>query len=159
MTTKTTVEILSDLEVVSERIFDAPRQMVYDTLVDPTLIPEWWGPRGTITVVDEMDVRPGGKWRFVHDPGTEQETGFRGEFRELNPPESVVQTFEWEGMPGHVIVEQVFLEDLGDGRTKFRNVSTFASKEDRDGMLASGMESGQQETHDRFDELLARISA
>ena len=93
------MEVTSDTEVVTERIFDAPRQLVYDTFTDPTLIPEWWGPRGTVTVVDEMDVRVGGKWRFVHDPGTADETGFRGEFRQLNPPESVVQTFEWEGLP------------------------------------------------------------
>ncbi len=159
MTARTTVEVTSETEVVSERIFDAPLQLVYDTFTDPTLIPEWWGPRGTVTVVDSMDVRVGGKWRFVHDPGTENETGFRGEYRQLNPPNSITQTFEWEGLPGHIIVEQVDLEDLGDGRTKLRNVSTFASKDDLDGMISSGMESGQAETHDRFAELLARISA
>jgi uncharacterized protein YndB with AHSA1/START domain len=159
MTTKTTVSLPSNTEIVTERIFNAPRQVVYDTFTDPALIPEWWGPRGTKTVVDQMDVRTGGKWRFVHDPGTEQETAFRGEYREVNPPESVTQTFEWEGMPGHVIVETAYMEDLGDGRTKLRTVSTFASVEDRDGMLQSGMESGLQETHDRFEELLARIAA
>lgn len=159
MSGKTTVEIISDLEVINERIFDAPRDLVFKTFTDPKLIPEWWGPRSTTTVVDVMEVKPGGKWRFVHDPGTDQETGFRGEYREIVPPEKVVQTFEWEGMPGHIIVETVTFEDLGDGRTKLRNISTFATNEDLVGMVESGMESGLTESHDRFEELLNRLSS
>lgn len=146
-------------EIVTERIFDAPRKLVFDTYIDPQYIPEFWGPRNTTTVVDKMDVREGGEWRFVHDPGTDHETVFRGRYLEVKPPESISQTFEWEGLPGHIITETAYFEDLGDGRTKLRTMSMFDSVEDRDGMIASGMESGLRDLHDRFAELLARLNA
>jgi len=104
--------------------------------------------------VDKMDVQSGGAWRFVHTDAEGNELGFRGTYREVTPPERIVQTFEWEGMPGHVIVETLTLEDLG-GRTKVTGVSLFHTTEERDGMLASGMERGLTETHERLDELLA----
>ena len=62
-----------------------------------------------------MDVRPGGSWRFVHEAEDGDEHGFRGTYREITEPERIVQTFEWEGMPGHVAVETMTLEDLGEG--------------------------------------------
>ena len=144
----------ADREIVSERVFDAPRDRVFAAFTDPELIPQWWGPRRFTTIVDKMDVRRGGEWRFVHRDADGNESGFRGTYREVTPPERVVQTFEWEGMPGHVIVETVTFEDLGD-RTRVTNVSLFHTTEERDGMLASGMESGMIETYDRLDELLA----
>jgi uncharacterized protein YndB with AHSA1/START domain len=154
----TTVTTPSDREIVSERVFDAPRERVFAAYTDPKLIPEWWGPRRMTTVVDQMDVKPGGTWRFVaHDPdGPEQ--GFRGAYREVAPPERIVQTFEWEGMPGHVIVEHAAFEELG-GRTRVTVTSLFHTTEERDGMLASGMERGLSESHDRLDELLAAEGA
>ncbi len=145
----------SDREIVSERVFDAPRERVFTAFTDPELIPEWWGPRRLTTTVDKMDVRRGGAWRFVSRDSNGEEQGFRGTYREVTPPERVVQTFEWEGMPGHVIVETVTFEDLG-GRTKVTNTSLFHTTEERDGMLASGMESGLTESHDRLDEVLAK---
>ncbi len=151
----TTVTTPSDREIVSERVFDAPRDRVFAAYTDPERIPEWWGPRGTTTIVDEMDVRPEGAWRFVHRNPDGSESGFRGTYREVTPPERIVQTFEWEGMPGHVLVETATFEDLG-GRTKVTAISLFHTSEERDGMLASGMESGLTETHDRLAELLAR---
>jgi len=100
---KATVTTPSDWEIHIEREFDAPRDLVFATFTDPALIPEWWDPT---TVVDEMVVRPGGSSRFVilGEDGTE-ETAFRGTYREIAPPERLVQTFEWEGLPGHVHVE------------------------------------------------------
>lgn len=157
MSGKTEVTTPSDREIHTERIFDAPRERVWAAFTDPDLIPEWWGPRKYTTVVDVMDVRPGGAWRFYHDLDGEQ-TGFRGTYREVTEPERIVQTFEWEGMPGHVIVETMTLEDLGDGRTKFTGVSLFHTTEERDGMLASGMEGGMSESHERLDDLLAAQS-
>jgi uncharacterized protein YndB with AHSA1/START domain len=151
----TTVTTPSDREIVSERVFDAPRDRVFAAFTDPELIPQWWGPRDQTTIVDQMDVRPGGAWRFVIRDSDGAENGFRGTYREVSPPERIVQTFEWEGMPGHVLVETVMLEDLG-GRTKMTNISLFHTTEERDGMLASGMESGMSESHDRLDELLAK---
>lgn len=144
----------TDREIRVERIFDAPRERVFALWTDPELIPEWWGPRGATTVVDHADPRPGGSWRFVIlSKGVEQ--GFHGTYREIVAPERVVQTFEWEGLPGHVSVETAVFEDLGE-RTKVITTSVFDTTEDRDGMLGSGMESGMNDTYERFDELLAR---
>jgi len=159
MTTTTTVTPVGDKEIHTEQIFNAPRQLVWDTFIDPKLIPEWWGLRSNTTRVDAMDVRPGGAWRFVQIDGDGNESGFSGEFREINPPDSVVQTFEWDGMPGHVIVETAYFEAIDENTTRIRGVSRFDSVEDRDGMLMSGMEGGLNESHDRFTELLARINA
>jgi len=145
----------SDREIRIERVFDAPRDRVFATFTDPELIPEWWGPHGTTTVVDRMDVRTGGSWRFVISNSDGSETGFRGTYREVTPPERVVQTFEWEGMPGHVSVDTATFEDLGE-RTKVTTVSLFHTSEERDGMIASGMERGLNETYARLDEVLAR---
>jgi uncharacterized protein YndB with AHSA1/START domain len=145
----------SEREIVTERDFDAPRERVFAAFTDPELIPEWWGLRRQTTTVDEMDVRPGGSWRFVcHDPGG-GEDGFRGTYREVTPPERLVYTFEWEGMPGHVLVETVEFEELG-GRTKVTTTSLFHTPEERDGMLAGGMEIGLNESYEALDELLAR---
>jgi uncharacterized protein YndB with AHSA1/START domain len=145
----------TDREIHVERAFEAPRDRVFAAFTDPALIPEWWGPRGTTTIVDQMDVRPGGSWRFAMRDRDGGETGFRGTYREVVPPERIVQTFEWEGLPGHVSVETAVFEDLGE-RTKVVTTSIFHTTEERDGMLGSGMERGMNETYARLDELLAR---
>ena len=149
------LKILSDVEIELTRIFDAPRELVFKTMIDPDLIPRWWGPRRYSTIVDKMDVRVGGKWRYANRGSDGQEFWFNGEYREIVPPERVVQTFEFEPMAGHFSIDTATFEDLGDGRTLFRTRSVFQSKEDRDGMLGSGMESGAKETYDRLAEILA----
>jgi uncharacterized protein YndB with AHSA1/START domain len=156
---RATVTTPAEREIHIERVFDAPRDRVFAVYTDPALIPEWWGPRGTTTIVDTMDVRPGGSWRFVARDADGTETGFRGTYREITPPERIVQTFEWEGMPGHVSIDTAEFEDLGDGRTKIVTTSIFHTTEERDGMLGSGMEGGMNETYERLDELLARLAA
>jgi uncharacterized protein YndB with AHSA1/START domain len=152
-----TVTTPTDREIRIERVFDAPRDRVFALYTDPASIPEWWGPRGTTTIVDVMDVRAGGSWCFVARESDGSETAFRGTYREVSPPERLVQTFEWEGMPGHVSVETAEFEDLGD-RTRVVTSSIFHTPEERDGMLGSGMESGMNETYQRLDELLARLA-
>src|SRR5439155_19916464 len=142
-------------EIRAERVFDAPRDRVFAAFTDPKLVPEWWGLRETTTVVDQMDVRPGGSWRFVIRNSDGSETAFRGTYREVTPPERIVQTFEWEGLPGHVSVETATFEELGD-RTKVTTTSLFHTNEERDGMLGSGMEQGMNEAYARLGELLAR---
>lgn len=151
----TTLSTPSDREIVSERVFDAPRERVFAAYTDPELIPRWWGPRRMTTTVDKLEPRAGGAWRFVSRDESGEEQGFRGTFREVTPPERIVQTFEWEGMPGHVIVETLELEDLG-GRTKVTGTSLFHTTEERDGMLHSDMEKGMAESHDQLAELLAQ---
>lgn len=157
-TVKATITTPSDREIHCERVFDAPRDRVYAAYTDPALIPEWWGPRSMTTAVDVMDVRTGGSWRFVMRGADGGETGFRGTYREVTPPERIVQTFEWEGMPGHVSVETATFEDLGE-QTKVVTTSIFHTTEERDGMLGSGMEVGLNETYQRLDELLERLAA
>jgi uncharacterized protein YndB with AHSA1/START domain len=142
----------TEREIVIEREFDAPRERVFAAFVDPELVPRWWARRIDKTVVDEMDVRPGGRWRF-QTSAPDGEHAFRGVYREISPPERLVQTFEYEGMPGHVCVETIEFEDLG-GRTRMVNTSLFHLAEERDAMLEA-MEPGAAETLDRLEEVLA----
>ncbi len=143
----------SDREIRVERIFNAPRDRVWQAFTDPALVAQWWG-RGNRLVIERLEVERGGHWRFVEhsDDGVH---GFEGRFREVTPPERLVQTFEWDGMPGYVILETADFEDLGDGRTRVVNVSLFYSTEERDGMLSSGMEQGLNESYAALDRLLA----
>jgi len=140
------------------RLFDAPRELVFEAHSKCEHLEKWWGPRQYELALCEMDFRPGGKYRFLHrGPDGLEEHGFRGEYREIEPPERIVWTFEWEGMPGHVSVDTLTLEDLGGGKTKLTAHSLFDSREDRDGMLQSGMEEGMRETWDRLDEHLETL--
>ena len=148
-----TVSTPSDREIVMTRAFDAPRDLVFKAYTDPNVIPQWWGQRDSTTIVDKMDVRPGGLWRFVQQAQDGSELGFRGEFREIVPPERLVYTFEFEGMPGHILVETITFEEQ-DGTTTLTSTSVFDSIEDRDGMLSSGMEEGVAESLDRLEEYL-----
>ena len=149
-----TITTPGDREIVTERVFEAPRERVFQAYVDPELIPQWWGPRAGTTVVDKMDVRVGGDWRFVTQHPEYGESAFRGTYRAVDPPAKLEQSFEWEGMPGHVLIETATFEDLG-GRTKVTTRSLFHTTEERDGMVASGMEGGLNESYERLDELLA----
>jgi uncharacterized protein YndB with AHSA1/START domain len=156
-TNQLTVTPRAEREIVSERIFDAPRERVFAAFVDPEAVTQWWGPRGGTTIVDQMDPRPGGLWRFVYRNDSDgEEVAFRGVYREVTPPERLAQTFEYEPMPGHISVDISTFEDLGDGRTKVTTLSQFHTPEERDGMIDSGMERGMGETYDRLEELLTK---
>lgn len=151
-TNKLLITTPAEREIRAERIFNAPRDRVWAAITDPKLIAQWWG-RGMGVKVVTYDPKRGGKWRFETADGQ----GFEGKFREVVPKERVVQTFEWDGMPGHVIVETMTLEDLGDGRTKLVNVSLFHTGWERDGMLNSGMEGGMSASYNALDQLLASL--
>jgi uncharacterized protein YndB with AHSA1/START domain len=154
-TMKATVTTPTDREIHIERIFNAPRDRVWQAMTDPKLIAQWWG-RGNKLVIEKFELERGGHWRFV-EHGPDGMHGFEGRFREVTPPERVVQTFEWDGMPAHVIIETAVLEDLGDGRTKLVNTSLFHTTEERDGMLQSGMEGGLNESYAALDRVLAKM--
>jgi uncharacterized protein YndB with AHSA1/START domain len=154
-TNKATITIPGDRDIRIERIFNAPRERVWKAMTDPALVAQWWG-RGNKLVVEKFELERGGHWRFVEHAGG-QTHGFEGRFAEVTPPEKIVQTFEWDGMPGHVALETMTLEDLGDGRTRFVTTSLFMTAEDRDGMLQSGMESGMNESYAALDRLLASM--
>jgi uncharacterized protein YndB with AHSA1/START domain len=154
---KLTVTTPSDREIVMTRTFDAPRELVFEAHSSCEHMSNWWGPRKYEVASCEIDFRPGGSWRMVHKTADgSEEYGFRGEFRQIVPPERIVWTFEWEGMPGHVSVETLTLEER-DGKTTLTATSVYDTVEDRDGMLQSGMEEGAAEAYDRLDEYLVTL--
>ena len=155
-TAKAIVTTPTDREIRIERIFNAPRERVWEAMTDPKLIAQWWG-RGNKLVIERFEPERGGHWRFVEhsDHGVH---GFEGRFREVTPPERTVQTFEWDGMPGYVIVETITLEDLGDGRTRLVTTSLFHTNPERDGFLQSGMEGGVNASYDALDKVLAAMT-
>lgn len=131
---------------------------MFKAQTDPALIPQWWGPSRYATVVDTMDPRSGGSWRFIQRDSAGDEYAFRGVYHEVRSPERIVYTFEFEAMPGHVSLETVTFEELGN-KTKLTDRVVFQSVEDRDGMLKSGMEEGARETMARFAALLEKGKA
>ena len=153
---ETTFEIGPEgTSVVITRIFDAPPALVYRAFTDPALIPHWYGPRYLETIVDKLDLRPGGEWRFINRDPSGEEYGFHGVFLELAPPRFIKQSWVFEGMEGAETIETATFEDLGDGRTKYVGTSEAGSREAVEGMLASGMIEGAIETYDRLEEILA----
>ncbi len=151
----TTVTAPSDTEVRIEREFDAPRELVYEAYTDPDLMTEWLGPRRLTMTVQEMDVRTGGSYRYTHSD-EEGSYVFFGEFREVDAPRLLVQTFQWEGNDAPPSVDRVEFEELEGDRTRIVVTGTFDSKESRDAMLEAGMEKGVREGYEKLDELLAR---
>ncbi|MEU4344757.1 SRPBCC family protein [Nocardia sp. NPDC023852] len=143
----------TDREIHVERIFDAPRERVWAAYSRIELLTQWWG-RGNRLDVERWEFRRGGHWRFVeHSDG--ETNGFEGRFREITPQERMVYSFEWDGMPAYVAVDNVSFVDLGDGRTKVVTDSQFHTSQERDGMLQSGMETGLNASYRALDALLA----
>jgi uncharacterized protein YndB with AHSA1/START domain len=151
-----TISTPGDREIRIERVFDAPVERVWQAFTDPELLAQWWG-RGNKLVIERMEVERGGHWRFV-EHSSDGVHGFEGRYREVTPRERLVQTFEWEGMPGYVAVDTAVFEDLGDGRTKVVTTSLFHTSEERDGMLDSGMEAGLNQSYAVLDDLLRTLA-
>lgn len=145
-------------EYVIIRVFDAPRDTVFKAYTDPDRIPQWWGPVRFTTVVDKMDVRRGGIWRFVQHDAEGREYAFHGVYHEVRSPIRLVQTFEFEGTPGQVSLETAVFEEQ-NGRTRVTSRTVFQSVEDRDEMLKEGMEEGAIETMDRLAGLVERAGS
>ncbi len=145
-------------EVTFTRVFDASRERLFRAYTDPKLIPQWWGPRRLSTTIDKGDARPGGQWRYVHHDADGREHAFHGVYHDVVAPERIVQTFEYEGVPGHVSLDTVTFEER-DGKTILRGLSVFQSIADRDGMVSAGMSSGLAESMDRLAELLESKNA
>jgi uncharacterized protein YndB with AHSA1/START domain len=148
----------SDTVIQMTRVFDAPRDLVFEAHTSAEHMSKWWGPRKYEVVSAEYDFRPGGKWRIEHRGPEGDEHGFRGEFREIVRPERIVWTFEYEGAPGQIAVETMTLEEH-DGKTTLTVRSDAGSKEARDAVLESGMESGAAETYDRLEEYAQSLAA
>ena len=155
--TETTTVYTDGEYLVMERIFDAPRELVWKVITDPDRITDWWGPHGYTTTVVEMDVRPGGHWRFINHTTGGEDVPFKGEYLEVVPPERLVQTFivDVDGLREEAAITTLTLEDLG-GRTKVTNRDRFPSADTLEGALSSGMVRGAIETWDRLASELAK---
>ncbi len=140
------------------RFVKAPPELVFDVMTDPQHVPHWWGPRGLELVVCEMDLRVGGRWRFVSQAPDGQQFGFHGEYREIDRPHRVVQTFVFEGAPDHEAVDTLTFQPA-EGGTLLVGEMVHDSVESRDAHVASGMAAGMEETYLRLDELLASLTA
>ena len=150
----TSVTLPSDREMVFEHTFDAPRELVFKVMYDPKHIPNWWGPSRLRTVVDAMEFRPGGKWRFLQYEPDGTLHAFYGEYIEIVPPERVVMTFAYEPWPNRVSRATHTLAER-DGRTTLTAHMLFDTKEEREQMMESGAKAGYDEGMQRLAALLA----
>lgn len=135
------------------RDFDAPVSAVFEAHRDPEKVSRWLGPRGYEMVVSEWDFTTGGGYRYVHSDPEGAEFGFRGVFHSVRENEFALQTFEFDGAPDEVALEFLWLEDLGEGRSRLRGRSIGRTVEGRDAMVESGMEHGMSEGYERLDEI------
>lgn len=139
-------------ELFITREFDAPRELVFKAHIDPDLFVRWLGPRGYEMKLETFEPRSGGGYRYIHKDTEGNVFGFHGAFHVMTP-ERIVQTFEFEGYPGHVSLDCMTLEDLPGNRTRITIQSVYQSVADRDGMIQSGMERGVNEGYERLDEI------
>jgi len=147
----------SDYEIRMERLFDAPRHLVFEAMTKPEHVKEWWGRLGDgySVPVCEIDLRVGGAWRFVnrHPKG---EAAFHGEYREITPPSRLVFTEIFEEFPDTVSVVTSELTDEG-GKTRFTATVRYPSRDVRDMVAASGMARGAGISYDRLEDLVAAL--
>ena len=155
MTTTKIVAPAGEPFIDMEREFDAPAELVHRAYLEPELVKQWLGPRKYEMVIDRWDARDGGSYRYVHRDGDSQH-GFRGVFHSM-AKDNMVQTFEYEGAPGHVSLDTQVIEDLPGGRSRMRSHSIFMSVADRDAMVEGGMSEGVEDGYNRLDELLAKL--
>ena len=142
-------------QVLTEREFAAPRELLYRAFTDIDLLTQWLGPRQYTMKVDRFDMRDGGSYRYLHVGDDGDEHWFHGVFHGEPSLDGIVQTFEYEGVPGHVSLDTVTFEER-DGKTVVHTNTVFQSIEDRDGMVQSGMSDGMNDGYDRLEELLAK---
>jgi uncharacterized protein YndB with AHSA1/START domain len=145
----------TDTEILITREFDAPAHLVYQAMTTPELVKRWWNAkRGEVTVA-EIDLRVGGKWRYVMVTPEGLEVGFHGEYREIVPNERTVHTEVYEGVPGGDDIPAVVTTTLTekDGRTTLTARMAVPSREVRDMIIESGMEAGLQDAYDLLEEV------
>jgi uncharacterized protein YndB with AHSA1/START domain len=155
---KATLTLPTDEQILITREFDAPRHLVYRAWTTPELVRRWWhARRGEVTVV-EIDLRVGGKWRYVMVADDGMEVGFHGEYREVVPEERIVSTETYEGLPDGVSEENgstlntaTFTE--ADGSTLVTLLIEAKNRESRDAIIESGMEAGLQDALDLLEEI------
>jgi uncharacterized protein YndB with AHSA1/START domain len=142
-----------NLEVRTRRVYKTSPERLFKAYTDPEQIPNWWGPAYLTTTVEILEPRPGGRWRFVQTEPSGEEYAFNGVYQEIDEPHKIVNTFEYEPMAGHILVETITFEPQPDGTTLLTAVAKYANLEDLEGMVASGMERGAVESQERLASL------
>ncbi|HST42934.1 MAG TPA: SRPBCC family protein [Conexibacter sp.] len=155
--TKTaTVTLPADDQILIVREFDAPKHLVWKAWTTPELVKRWWSSDMGETTLAEIDLRVGGRWRYVMVAG-DMEVGFHGEYREIVEHERLVSTEVYEGMPDAHSVNTATFEEA-DGRTTLTILVQHASKEHRDGHIASGMEGGMNRAMDYLERVAISLA-
>jgi uncharacterized protein YndB with AHSA1/START domain len=154
-----TVTLPTDLQILITREFDAPRHLVYRAWTTPELVRRWWSGRQGEMTVAEIDLRVGGRWRYVMMANNGIEVAFHGEYREIVPNERIVNTevFEMPGAPETQPALNVVTFTETDGRTTLSLLVETATRQDRDAIIESGMETGMQEQMDLLEELVVSL--
>jgi uncharacterized protein YndB with AHSA1/START domain len=153
----TTFTTPSDLEVAATRVVDAPRVLVWEAWTDPKHVSRWMlGPEGWTMPICEIDLRPGGTWRFVWRKADGTEMELRGVYREIVPPRRLVNTESWGGDWPETVNTLILTEE--DGRTTMVCTVLYPSKEARDRALGTGMKDGWSQSYDRLDTYLASVA-
>jgi uncharacterized protein YndB with AHSA1/START domain len=152
---ETTFTLPSDREIEITRVFDAPRELVFDALTNPEHVPQWFGLRDWALPVCEIDLRPGGAWRYVMHCADGRKMGMSGVYREIERPERLVYTESFDDYPGETINTGILTEK--DGLTTFTATILYESKEHRDAVIGSGMQRGAAVTYDRLAEYLGAL--
>lgn len=145
-------------EIVIRRAFKAPRELVFTMWTNPEYLPQWWGPSELTTIVDSLDARRGGIWRYIHRDAEGNEYIHNGVFHEVAAPSRLINTYEFESYPGVVGLVTVTFEEEA-GQTVLTETTLYPSVEVRDGVLQSGMSEGVYELMDRFEDLLEKLQA
>ena len=152
---KLAITLPSDLELVLTRSFDAPASLVFDCLTNVEHVRKWWGCSESEATF-EIDLRVGGKWRFVLFMSENERQGFYGEYREIVRPTRLVYTFIFEPFPDNGAIVTVLLTEI-NGRTTLTETILHETKQGRDDCLNSGMDQGASQSYDRLEDLLVEL--
>lgn len=152
---RATITLPAEDQILITREFDAARHLVYRAYTTPELVRQWWcGERGEVTIC-EIDLRPGGEWRYVLMANAGFEVGFHGVYQEIEENLRIVSTEVFEGLPGEEAISTATFEDVPSGGTLLSILVAHSTQDARDMHLQSGMEDGMNEAFDRLEKVAA----
>ncbi|GAB3434489.1 SRPBCC family protein [Flindersiella endophytica] len=145
--------------IIITRRFDAPRDLVYRAYTEPEILAQWLAGCDATMTIERYDLRDGGRWRYLSHDSDGGVHAFRGVFHGTPSPDGIVQTFEYEGSPGHVSLDTTTFDELGGAWTEVRSVSCFQSVANRDRIVEQGAELGARASAEQLARVLARLQA
>ena len=152
---ETTFQLPSDLDIVTTHMLPAQSNLVFQAYTNPAIISQWWGRKSKKTVVEKLELKPGGAWRFLQYDEVGNETGFHGEFHTIQDMELLSYTMEWEAFPDIHGFETIEFKQV-DHKTKVKGTTHFNSFEDREKILQTGFENALRESMERLTEILEK---